>query len=68
MSNVLLNVENLNTYYGKSHILQGISFNLSDNDCMAILGRNGAGKTTTLRSLVNLSKPNSGNVIFMNEN
>jgi len=68
MSNVLLNVENLNTYYGKSHILQGISFSLSDNDCMAILGRNGAGKTTTLRSLVNLSKPDSGNVIFMDEN
>ena len=68
MSNVLLNVEDLNTYYGKSHILQGISFSLSDNDCMAILGRNGAGKTTTLRSLVNLSKPDSGNVIFMDEN
>ena len=55
MSNVLLNVENLNTYYGKSHILQGISFSLSDNDCMAILGRNGAGKTTTLRlSLIHI--------------
>ena len=68
MSNILLNVENLNTFYGKSHILQGVSFNLSSNDCMAILGRNGAGKTTTLRSIVNLTKPKSGNVIFVNEN
>ena len=47
--------------------IQGINFSLSVNDCMAILGRNGAGKTTTLRSLVNLTKPKSGNIIFLNE-
>ena len=64
---MLLEVKNLNTFYGKSHILQGINLELFSNDCMAILGRNGAGKTTTLRSLVNLTKPKSGMVHFNNE-
>ena len=64
---MLLEVKNLNTFYGKSHILQGINLELFSNDCMAILGRNGAGKTTTLRSLVNLTKPKSGVVHFNNE-
>ena len=58
--NPILNVKNLNSHYGKSHILQGISFRLNKGDCLALLGRNGAGKTTTLRSIVNLKKPSSG--------
>lgn len=68
MSKLLLKVKDLNTFYGKSHVLQGINLNISPNDCVALLGRNGAGKTTTLRSLVNLTKPKSGIVIFNNEN
>ena len=56
----ILHVKNLNSHYGKSHILQGISFRLNQGDCLALLGRNGAGKTTTLRSIVNLKKPSSG--------
>jgi len=67
-NNILLEVKKLNTFYGKSHILQGINLELFSNDCMALLGRNGAGKTTTLRSLVNLTKPKSGIVNFNNEN
>ena len=60
----ILKIEKLNTYYGKSHILQGVNFDLDKTGCLALLGRNGAGKTTTLRSIVNLTKPISGKVLF----
>ena len=60
----ILKIEKLNTYYGKSHILQGVNFDLNKTGCLALLGRNGAGKTTTLRSIVNLTKPISGKVLF----
>ena len=60
----ILKIEKLNTYYGKSHILQGINFDLNKTGCLALLGRNGAGKTTTLRSIVNLTRPISGKVLF----
>ena len=60
----ILKIEKLNTYYAKSHILQGINFDLNKTGCLALLGRNGAGKTTTLRSIVNLTKPISGKVLF----
>ena len=64
----ILKLNNVNTYYGKSHILQGITFNLDKPGCLALLGRNGAGKTTTLRSIMNLTKLSSGNIIFNNNN
>ena len=60
----ILKIEELNTYYGKSHILQGVNFDLNKIGCLALLGRNGAGKTTTLRSIVNLTRPISGKVLF----
>tara|TARA_B100000405_G_scaffold300812_1_gene261092 strand:- start:1177 stop:1872 length:696 start_codon:yes stop_codon:yes gene_type:complete len=60
----ILKIEKLNTYYGKSHILQGINFDLNKTGCLALLGRNGAGKTTTLRSIVNLTRPITGKVLF----
>ena len=60
----ILKIEKLNTYYGKSHILQGVNFDLNKTGCLALLGRNGAGKTTTLRSIVNLTRPVSGKVLF----
>ena len=60
----ILKIEKLNTYYGKSHILQGVNFDLNKTGCLALLGRNGAGKTTTLRSIVNLTRPISGKVLF----
>ncbi len=64
----ILKLNNVNTYYGKSHILQGITFNLDKPGCLALLGRNGAGKTTTLRSIMNLTKLSSGDIIFNNNN
>ena len=62
----ILKIEKLNTYYGKSHILQGVDFDLNKTGCLALLGRNGAGKSTTLRSIVNLTKPVSGKITFNN--
>ena len=57
-----LSAEGLHTYYGKSHILHGISLEVADGKITALLGRNGAGKTTTLRSLMGLTAPRQGRV------
>jgi branched-chain amino acid transport system ATP-binding protein len=60
----LLQVEDIHSYYGKSHILQGVSFAVLPQECLTLLGRNGAGKTTTLRSLIGLVAPRSGRILF----
>ena len=52
--------EGLHTYYGKSHILHGVSLEAAEGQVTALLGRNGAGKTTTLRSLMGLTPPREG--------
>ncbi|MFI5003184.1 MAG: ABC transporter ATP-binding protein, partial [Reyranellales bacterium] len=54
--------EGLHTYYGKSHILHGVSLEAAEGHVTALLGRNGAGKTTTLRSLMGLTPPREGRV------
>ena len=54
--------EGLHTYYGKSHILHGVSVEAAEGKVTALLGRNGAGKTTTLRSLMGLTPPREGHV------
>lgn len=60
----ILSVENIQTYYGKSHILQGISIEVRPHECIALLGRNGAGKTTTLKSIMGLAPPRDGRILF----
>ena len=55
-----LTAEGLHTYYGKSHILHGVSLDAAEGQVTALLGRNGAGKTTTLRSLIGLTPPREG--------
>lgn len=60
----MLNVEGIHTYYGKSHILQGISLDVTAHECVSILGRNGAGKTTTLKSIMGLVPPKQGSIRF----
>jgi len=57
-----LTAEGLHTYYGKSHILHGVSLDAVEGQVTALLGRNGAGKTTTLRSLMGLTPPRDGRV------
>jgi len=54
----------LNTYYGASHVLQGISLTVNEGEIVSLLGRNGMGKSTTLKSIMGLVKPKSGKVTF----
>jgi len=57
-----LEVEGLHTYYGKSHILHGVSMTVGEGELVTLLGRNGAGKTTTIRSLMGLTRAREGTV------
>ena len=60
----MLNVEGIQTYYGKSHIIQGISLDVKAHECVSLLGRNGAGTTTTLKSIMGLIPPREGSIRF----
>jgi branched-chain amino acid transport system ATP-binding protein len=60
----LLQLEDIHTYYGKSHILQGVSLEVGRGEIVALLGRNGVGKTTTLNSIMGFIKPKTGRIIF----
>ena len=62
-----LTAEGLQTYYGKSHILHGVSLAAEEGRITALLGRNGAGKTTTLRSLMGLTAPREGRVTIFGQ-
>ena len=55
-----LDVEAIHTFYGKSHILHGVSLGVAEGEIVTLLGRNGAGKTTTLRSLMGLTHAREG--------
>ncbi|WP_165857541.1 ABC transporter ATP-binding protein [Marinobacter sp. JSM 1782161] len=67
MSRNLLEVTNLNTLYGRSHILHDLSFRLGQGQSMSLMGRNGMGKTTTLKSILGIVPPRSGQVFFDGE-
>ncbi|MCR9214294.1 MAG: ABC transporter ATP-binding protein [Proteobacteria bacterium] len=58
----MLTVEDINSYYGKAHILHDLSLSVAKGDVLALLGRNGAGKTTTLKSIMQLLPPETGKV------
>ena len=58
----MIEVENIDTYYGSSHVIQGLSLKVSSGGRVCILGRNGVGKTTTLRTIVGLTPPRRGKV------
>jgi branched-chain amino acid transport system ATP-binding protein len=60
----MLEVKEIHTYYGTSHILFGISFEVKEGEAVCLLGRNGAGKTTTFRSIIGLTPPKSGSIRF----
>jgi len=63
----LLIVEDIHTYYGDSHILQGVSLKVGNGEVIGMLGRNGMGKTTFIRSIIGYTPPRRGRVSFQNE-
>lgn len=63
----MLEVKEIHTYYGMSHILFGVSLSVSQGEVVCLLGRNGAGKTTTLRSIIGLTPPHRGSIKFKGE-
>jgi branched-chain amino acid transport system ATP-binding protein len=64
----MLTVEKINTFYGEAHTLFDVSLEIQEGEVVALLGRNGAGKTTTIRSIMGLTPPRSGRVVFKEEN
>jgi branched-chain amino acid transport system ATP-binding protein len=60
----MLEVQDIHTYYGRSHILQGISLDLEEGEVICLLGRNGAGKTTTVNSIMGYVHPKAGRITF----
>jgi branched-chain amino acid transport system ATP-binding protein len=63
-ADVVLSVENLEAWYGESHVLHGIDFNVREGEVVTLLGRNGAGKTTTLKSVMGIITKRAGSVRF----
>ncbi len=61
---MLLEMKEVHSYYGKSHILHGVSMELKKGEMVCLLGRNGVGKTTTMKSIMGLVKPNEGSIVF----
>lgn len=64
---MILEVNDIHTFYGTSHVLFGISLNIDEGEVVCLLGRNGVGKTTTLRSIIGLTPPRSGDITFKAE-
>jgi branched-chain amino acid transport system ATP-binding protein len=64
---MILEVKEINTFYGTSHILFDVSLSVDRGEIVCLLGRNGAGKTTTVRSIMGLTPPRSGSVHFHGE-
>jgi branched-chain amino acid transport system ATP-binding protein len=64
----MLEIKNLNAWYGRSHVLQGVNFSVGQGEAVCILGRNGAGKTTTLRSIMGLVARREGEIRFQGQN
>lgn len=65
---MVLEVKNLNTYYGRSHVLQDMFISVGRGEIVALLGRNGMGKSTTLKSIMGLVKPASGSIVYREKN
>jgi len=63
----MLRVEDIHTFYGVSHILQGISVEINEGENVSLIGRNGAGKSTTLKSIIGLTPPKLGSIKFKGE-
>lgn len=64
MSNNILEVRDIHTFIGQFHILEGVSVSVERGSITVLLGRNGAGKTTTLRSIIGMTPPAQGDILF----
>jgi len=62
----MLELENINAYYGDSHILHGVSLSVRDGEIVCLLGRNGAGKTTTILTIMGYLQPRPGRIRYRN--
>ncbi|MBI5343539.1 MAG: ABC transporter ATP-binding protein [Deltaproteobacteria bacterium] len=62
-----LELNSINTYYGRSHILFDVSLSIEKGEVVSLIGRNGAGKSTTFRSIIGLTPPQAGEVLFRGE-
>lgn len=62
---MILKLDGVHAYYGKSHVLQGVSLEVGEGEVVTLLGRNGVGKTTTLKSVMGLVPQRAGRVLFM---
>lgn len=60
----MLEISDLHTYYGRSHILQGVDLRVEKGEIVCLLGRNGVGKSTTLKSIMSLTPPRKGRILF----
>jgi branched-chain amino acid transport system ATP-binding protein len=60
----ILEIEELNAWYGESHVLHGISFDMREGETISLIGRNGAGKTTTLRAILGIVRNRKGKIRF----
>jgi branched-chain amino acid transport system ATP-binding protein len=67
MSDALLEVRGLNTYYGASHVLRDLDFTVERGQTVGLMGRNGMGKSTLLKSITGLLKPRSGSIAFQGQ-
>jgi branched-chain amino acid transport system ATP-binding protein len=61
---MLLCVDNVHAHYGKSHILQGVTFSMGEGEIVSLIGRNGSGRSTTLKAMIGLLTPTSGSVML----
>jgi branched-chain amino acid transport system ATP-binding protein len=65
--NTMLEVRDLNAWYGESHILHGVDFDVREGEVVTLLGRNGAGKTTTMKSIMGLVPRREGHIGFLGQ-
>jgi branched-chain amino acid transport system ATP-binding protein len=63
----MLNVENIDVYYGNIHALKGASFHVNEGEIVALIGANGAGKSTTLKTVSGMMHPRNGKITFLDE-
>ncbi|WP_438503072.1 ATP-binding cassette domain-containing protein, partial [Acinetobacter baumannii] len=60
----MLAVRDLHGWYGESHVLHGVSFDVAEGEVVTLLGRNGAGKTTTMKSIIGILQKRKGSILF----